>query len=266
MGATTLATTTNQKPSIFRLGSEQARSIYLKGIETPAPLSSSNQQNNEADLITSLTTLLTTRHSVRAFLPTPVPKSILHNALTLAQNAPSNSNIQNWHTYLVSGPALTRLTDALMTAASESHPKIPPLPQKYAHFRSSLGAKVYGEGYGIPRSDVAAKIQKERRNYRFFDAPVAGIVCMDKELAKHDALAVGMWMQSFELGLLAQGVRCCVAVSTAGYEEVVKRELGIGDEFDVLCGLAIGYEDLSEKVNAVRSGRNSWTDCVVEVE
>jgi len=266
MGATTLSLPTTTTQSTFHPESEQTGTIQLKGAELPASQQPSNPPKDEPNLLTPLETLLTTRHSTRAFLPTPVPKPLLHNALALAQNAPSNSNIQNWHFYLVSGNALTRLTDALMTAASESHPKIPPLPQKYAHFRSALGAKVYGQGYGIPRSDVAAKIEKERRNFKFFDAPVAGIVCMDRELAKHDAMAVGMWLQSLELGLLAQGIASCIQVSTAGYQDVVKKELGIGEDLEVLCGVAIGYEDEGEKVNGLRSGRDDWRTCTVEVE
>jgi nitroreductase len=33
------------------------------------------------------------RHSTRMFLPRPVPRAVVDEALTLAQRAPSNSNI-----------------------------------------------------------------------------------------------------------------------------------------------------------------------------
>src|SRR5205814_650740 len=149
---------------------------------------------------------------------------------------------------------LTTLCTALTTAAQETSPAIPPLPPAYAHFRSALGQKVYGEGYGIARSDVAGKIEKERRNYKFFDAPVAGIVCMEKELAKYDAMSIGMWLQSLLLGLQAQGLGSCVMVSTKGYESIVKEVVGIGDELEVLCGVAIGYENTHHKINGFRIG------------
>jgi len=216
------------------------------------------------DYMTSLTTLLESRHSTRAFLSTPVPTSILHTALSAAQHAPSNSNVQNWRLYLVSGQSLGDLKAALTLAASEASPKIPPLPPKYSHFRSELGHKVYGEGYGIPRSDLAGKIAKERRNYSFFDAPVAGIVCMDKSLSRVDALSVGMWLQSFLLGLTAQGLSSCIEVSVAGYMDIIADVLGLGDDMEVLCGVAIGYEDQGEKINGIRSGRMDWRECVVE--
>ena len=34
------------------------------------------------------------RHSTRKFLPRPVPRDLVNEALALAQHAPSNSNIQ----------------------------------------------------------------------------------------------------------------------------------------------------------------------------
>jgi len=43
------------------------------------------------------------RHSTRMFLPQPVPRELVKEALALAQRAPSNSNIQPWHVYFVSG-------------------------------------------------------------------------------------------------------------------------------------------------------------------
>lgn len=216
--------------------------------------------------LSSLSNLLNARHSVRAFLPTPVPTPALHTALSLAQLAPSNSNIQNWRIQIVTGSALALLSSNLSRAAQESKPRIPPLPPKYARFRAELGAKVYGEAYGIPRSDIAAKVEKERRNYVFFGAPAAAIVCMDTQLAKCDALSVGMWLQSFLLALTAQGLASCVMVSTAGYKEIVKNTLGIGEDVEVLCGVAIGYEDSEHAINKVESARMDWRDCVVELD
>jgi nitroreductase len=226
---------------------------------------SSSHPQADVDPLVPLSTLLHGRHSSRAFLPTPVPPTAIHKALSLAQSAPSNSNIQNWRLYLLSGSSLSKLTTDLSAAARETNPAIPPLPPKYAHFRSELGHKIYGEGYRVPRSDVTAKIAKERRNYTFFDAPLAGVVCIDKDLAKYDSLSVGMWLQSLLLALTAQGLGSCVLVSTKGYENVVKEAMGIPEELEVLCGLAIGYEDTTENVNGVRIGRVDWNDCIVEL-
>ncbi len=57
--------------------------------------------------------LARTRHSVRAFLPTPVPLSVLEELLQTARLAPSGANLQPGHFWLVQGAVRQALTDAL---------------------------------------------------------------------------------------------------------------------------------------------------------
>jgi len=198
---------------------------------------------------------LRTRHTSRGFLPTPVPQSILHSTLELAQYAPSNSNIQPHRVYILTGASLLKLETALYAVASETTPNIPALPEEFQHFRRELGYQVYNEGMGILRSDHAARTAAVLRNYKFFDAPCAAIVCIDRRLSSPDVVGVGMWLQSWLLALTEHGVQSGVEVSIAGYPDVVRRECGIGEELDVLCGVAVGYEDLAFKPNLLRIER-----------
>ena len=94
------------------------------------------------------------RHSTRLFLPQPVPRELVNEALALAQYAPSNSNIQPWHMVFASGASRDRLVAALIDEAQRRPPNIPPLPASFQHFRSELGAQVYG-AMGISREDTA---------------------------------------------------------------------------------------------------------------
>jgi nitroreductase len=76
------------------------------------------------------------RHSTRMFLPQPVPRSLMDEALDLAHWAPSNSNIQPWHLVIVSGPPRNRLAEALLEQAHVGPPNIPPLPESFQHYRN----------------------------------------------------------------------------------------------------------------------------------
>ncbi|KAF9078351.1 nitroreductase [Rhodocollybia butyracea] len=207
------------------------------------------------------------RHSARRFLDKPVPKDILQRALNLATHAPSNSNIQPWRLYILSGPAADRLKKALIVeASSDAVPEIPPLPNAYKHFRSELGKEVYGEGLGIPRDDAEGRRAAVLRNYDFFGAPMAAIVCMDSTLSRVDAMTVGMYLQTLLLALTEEGVGSCVEVSVAGYPGVIRKTVGIPQETDIICGIAIGYEDESMKVNQLRSTRISVDESTVIIE
>lgn len=81
------------------------------------------------------------------------------------------------------------------------------------------------------------------RNFDFFGAPQVGVVCMHHDLGPPDALSVGMYLQTLLLGLTERGLGTCVEVSVVGYPETLRKELGIAEELQILCGVAIGYAD-----------------------
>ena len=196
------------------------------------------------------------RRSIRMFLPDkPVPRELVDRALELAIRAPSNSNVQPWHLRLVSGAARDRLVAALLDEASSKPPVVPELPELFAHLRRELGAKVYGS-MGITRDDSEGRRIAVLRNWEFFRAPLAGIVCMHRDLHYVDSLGVGMFLQTFLLALTAHGLGTCVQVSIAGYPEMVREQLSISDEYAILCGLAIGYPDPTFPANTLRTDRN----------
>lgn len=209
---------------------------------------------------------ITERHSTRMFVPDkPVPAELVQEALDLAMRAPSNSNIQPWHVVLASGPARDRLVAALLKEAKSAPPKVPVLPEAFAHMRSDLGKLVYGS-MGIAREDKDARAQAVLRNWEFFKAPLAGIVCMHRDLDYVDAMGVGMFLQTLLLALTARGLGTCVQVSIAGYPGIVRDQLNISEDMRVLCGLAIGYPDPAFPANNLWVPRNPTDSNVALVD
>lgn len=197
------------------------------------------------------------RRSTRLFLPDkPVPTELLTESLELAIRAPSNSNIQPWHVVVASGDARDRLAEALLEQADTAAPNVPPLPESFARRRQELGALLYGT-MGVARDDREARRRAVLRNWEFFRAPVAAIVCMHRDLDYVDALGVGMFLQTFLLALTARGLGSCAQVSVAGYPETLRTELAIGEEYRILCGVAIGYPDPAFAANRLDVPRNA---------
>src|SRR5215831_4021069 len=205
------------------------------------------------------------RHSTRLFLPQPVPRELVNEALALAQYAPSNSNIQPWHIVFACGASRDRLVAALIDEAQRRPPNIPPLPASFQHFRSELGAQVYG-AMGISLEDTARHAAAVLRNWEFFRAPVAGIVCIHRDLGAADALSVGMYLQTLLLALTERGLGSCVEVSVAGYPEIVRAQLAISAELSILCGLAVGYADPDFAANKLHVNREPVGKNVVFVD
>jgi nitroreductase len=205
------------------------------------------------------------RHSTRLFLPKPVPRDLLDEALTLAQLAPSNSNIEPWHVVFVSGPPRDRLVAALLDEAKRQPPTGAALPEQFQHFRAELGSQIYG-AMGIAREDKVGRAAAILRNWEFFRAPVAGIVCLHRDLGLADALSVGMFLQTLLLALTERGLGSCVEVSVAGYPEIVRAQLAIPPELSILCGLAVGYADPDFPMNRVHVGREPIQNNVVFID
>ncbi|KAB8231177.1 Nitroreductase [Aspergillus alliaceus] len=206
----------------------------------------------------SLGHLISTRHSTRNFLPKSVSIDDLKRSLIMAQNAPSGSNTQPWRAIFLSGNALTSLKTALIEAADSDPSRILQLPEAFRHYRSSLGRKLYGQAMGIARDDLPARKAAVLRNFEFFGAPMAGIIYIDKTMYDVDLLSVGMWLQTLVLELTSLGLDTCIEVSVAGYHQIIKKELNISDDMEILCGLAVGYGDPTSAVNQVVAGRDDW--------
>jgi nitroreductase len=94
------------------------------------------------------------------------------------------------------------------------------------------------------------------RNWDFFRAPLAAVVCMHRDLGLVDSLGVGMFLQNFLLALTARGIGSCVQVSIAGYPDVIREQLEIDDEHRILCGMSIGYPDPGFAANGLHVPRN----------
>jgi nitroreductase len=205
------------------------------------------------------------RHSIRLFLPRPIPHELVDEALVLAQSAPSNSNIQPWHVIFAFGACRDRLVAALVDEAKRRPPVIPPLPKAFEHYRRELGAEVYG-AMGISREDTAGHAAAVLRNWEFFRAPLAGIICMHRSLGLADALSCGMFLQTLLLALTERGLGSCVEVSVTGYPEILRAQLPISEELEILCGVAIGYPDPDFAANKLHIQREPVKENIVFLE
>ncbi|BAI73717.1 hypothetical protein AZL_a01860 (plasmid) [Azospirillum sp. B510] len=207
-----------------------------------------------------LDTLLRTRRSVRAFLNRPVPDQLVRECLDLAQTAPSNCNAQPWRVHLASGEARDRLAMALGRAfdAQENETIEHPMEVFTGEYHDLQVACAIGmyDKMGIKRADRVARRRAHARNFAFFDAPHAAIVCMDKSFGVGAALDIGIWVQTFLLALTSRGIQSCTQASIRSYPHILRDVLNIPAELTPLCAIAFGYEDPSNPINTLKTARN----------
>ena len=208
-------------------------------------------------------TLAQARHSVRAFLPRPVPLVLLERLLAAARLAPSGANLQPGRFWAVEGAVRERLSAALCQAWRDQVPEAEdygyfprPMPLALRKRQVAAAHALYG-ALGVARGDGAGRATQFERNYRFFDAPVALIVTIDRGFGAGGFMDLGMCLHGLMLAAQSQGLASCAIGALASYPQIVRDALDLPASEVVVCGMALGWEDAGAPVNRMRTEREA---------
>lgn len=170
--------------------------------------------------------------------------------------------MQPWQVHVVAGTAKARLQAALQAVFNDPQHK----PEaEYNYYpsewfdpflsrRRKLGWELYSL-LGIGRRDTAEMRRQHGRNYDFFDAPAGLFFTMDGRLEYGSWLDCGMFIQSVMIAARGLGLHTCPQAAFTSYHRIIRTELSIPQEQILLCGMALGHEDVSRPENALRSDR-----------
>ncbi len=201
------------------------------------------------------------RMSVRAFLPDPVPRATIAEALAKASRAPSGGNLQPWIITVLEGESMARFRDAMRPRLERFGPdplEYPIYPENlhepYRTRRFRVGEQMY-ERLGIPREDKAARLRRLAQNHDFFGAP-AGLFChVDRRMGAPQWADLGMFLQTFMLLLVEAGFDSCAQEAWAWRHKAVDEFVGADPRTMLFCGMAIGKRDPDAPVNDLRTER-----------
>ena len=195
---------------------------------------------------------IVSRRSVRAFLPTPVPRETVEEILRVAARAPSGSNIQPWKVTVLTGASLRRLCDAILAVhndpqqAAEHREEYAYYPREwtspYIERRRKIGWDLYGL-LGIGKADKQRMHAQHGRNYAFFDAPVGLIFTIDRVLDQGSWLDFGMFLQNVMVAARGRGLDTCPQAAFTPFHRVIARELALPETEMLVCGMALGHAD-----------------------
>ena len=201
---------------------------------------------------TAVDQAITSRRSIRAFLPEPVPRETIEAILQVAARAPSGTNTQPWKVHVLTGAARQRLCERLL-AAHDDPQASGPHTEEYAYYPSQWVSpyidrrrKVGWDLYGlleIAKTDKARMHAQHGRNYVFFDAPVGLIFTIDRVMAQGSWLDYGMFLENIMIAARGRGLDTCAQAAFTPYHRLIAEELGLGAGEMVVCGMALGRAD-----------------------
>lgn len=195
---------------------------------------------------------ITSRRSIRAFLPTPVAHEDIEAILQVASFSATGVNMQPWRVHVVTGEVKQRLSAAIADIDNDpAHGMTLPDPYEYypqqwtspyIERKRQVGWQLYGL-LGITKGDKQRMHAQHARNYRFFDAPVGLLFTIDRVLGEGSLLDYGMFLQSVMVAARGRGLHTCPQAAFLKYHQVVSEVLGIPASQMLVCGMSLGYAD-----------------------
>ena len=211
---------------------------------------------------------ITSRHSIRAYLPAPIAREDIEQMLDVAARAPSGSNTQPWKAYVLTGAIKDRLTEELTrafldpTISSTMKAEYRYYPDQweppYIERRRKVGLDLY-KLLGLGREDKAGMQAQHARNYLFFDAPVGFNFTLDRTMNQGSWLDFGCFLQNLMVAARARGLDTCAQAAFNAYHTIIRQVTGIPESEIVVCGMALGYADMSRIENSLISEREPAT-------
>ncbi|MFG6462220.1 nitroreductase [Roseateles sp. DXS20W] len=205
-----------------------------------------------------------TRHSLRAFLPTPVPRQTVEDILEVARWAPSGTNTQPWQVHVLTGEALKRTASRIQaayldpeqnTAHREEYAYYPnEWRSPYIDRRRKVGWDLYGL-LGIAKTDKARMQHQHGRNFVFFDAPVGLFFTIDRVMQQGSWLDYGMFLQNVMIAARARGLHTCPQAAFTQFHRLIAEELQLNDEQMLVCGMSLGFADPAAVENGLVTER-----------
>lgn len=208
---------------------------------------------------------ITSRRSVRRFLPEEVPHGTVAEILRTASRAPSGTNTQPWKVHVLTGASRQGLVDKIM--AVHNDPEQMNLHQEeydyyprqwvspYIDRRRKVGWDLYGL-LGIAKADKARMHEQQGRNFRFFDAPVGLIFTIDRIMGQGSWLDYGMFVQSVMVAARARGLDTCPQAAFNHFHQIIAEHLKLDVATEmVVMGMAMGRADPDAVENTLLTER-----------
>jgi Nitroreductase len=214
----------------------------------------------------TLSALLHTRYSCRAFLPQALDRATIDRILAAAQRTASWCNAQPWQLTIASGATLARLRSALQAHVA-TEPPAPDLPwprNTGASTRSGAAnaAGAFTKPWAFPRATA-----RPRHGRRPRTSPCSVRRMWPSSAATRPWACMARWtaaptLATFLLAAHSLGVATIAQAALAAYPSVLREALGIAQDRSIVCGISFGLADPAHPANGFRTQRAAPGDSV----
>ena len=210
-----------------------------------------------------------TRRSVRYYSSKKIKKEIVEDILKVASRAPSGTNIQPWNVHVLMGESLNQFTqkavniflDDQLIKKNERIHYMEKFREPYLARRRKVGWDLYNL-LGIKKGEYEKTKDFHSQNFNFFNAPVGMIFTIEKDLGWMSWLDYGMFIQNICVAARGYGLHTCPQAAWGQMHNYLAPMLSITGNHIIHCGLSLGWEDDTKKVNNLRTVREDLNNFV----
>ena len=100
------------------------------------------------------------------------------------------------------------------------------------------------------------------QNFRFFGAPHLALVTSPVELGPYGVLDCGAFITGFMVAAQALGLGSIAQAALASYAPLLRADLDVPPDRNILCGISFGYADINHPANSFRTTRATVNEVI----
>ncbi len=210
------------------------------------------KSNHKGAINLTIEQALHQRHSVRQFTDQPVPLATVREILAAAQLAPSWVNSQPYQIHLAMGAPLERVRQqqaAQEAAGKAGTPDLPVMSRQDWSAQAQRNMADWSAGLGDAGQAMGATAAQ------LYHAPVVLYLTLPKGYSNWSLYDLGSLGNSIVLAATDRGLASMTAYQFIKYPQMLRRELAIPADEDIIVGIGLGYRDDQALVNTIRATR-----------
>lgn len=207
------------------------------------------------------------RHSVRHFTDQKIDSKQLKEMIGIAQKAPSWVNSQPQKVYVAQGEtleAIRKQQQELAITGAKTNSDIPPMSRKRWSEQAQKNMAEWSRGIPTVLRDNWQETLGEEAN-QLYNAQAVVYLTLPKGYTPWSLFDLGAFSQNILLVTTEQGIGSIVAYNFVKYPQILREELNIPSDEEIIVGIGLGFEDEQAQVNRITSKRMD-TESILKIK
>lgn len=195
---------------------------------------------------------LQNRHSVRMFTNQKIDLDTIQDIIRQAQLAPSWVNSQPYHLYLVVGETLERVRKEQFQLEQNNvkgQSDVPVMPRNKWAKQAQSNMAEWTKGLGEAAKEMGPAATK------LYNAQAVVYLTLPKGYSPWSLYDLGAFGENIILGASDRGIASMTAYQFVKYPQMLRQQLAISAQEDIIIGIGLGYRDTTAMVNQITASR-----------